>query len=179
MITIAFVGIVVSDIFMLHYETTLYSNLYMLIKMLVYIIIIVGTLKKLFVVEVPAYLKVFSVLLFGLSMLLIHFMISYLDISQIDNSTVWLFYFIALIMLVGVFVTGYYSHVYGSRKAYCISVSMLSFVISDCAAFVAYYLNIEYFYYIERSMYLYGLFYLVHYVNKSIKEEDISLIREW
>ena len=158
---IAFLLFVLSDVFILDYESTVYNRLTFITTILGYIFISIHIFPKIKIIKTSNWLFfIFTAILVANTFMLQEIIGM---IAIIDRVHELLFYVYGIAMIVMLLFVTNYNFRYHSLQSTISMYFVLGFVLSDVFAVLAYYLGFEFFYFPDRIFYLLGSAMLVWY----------------
>lgn len=177
-ISVAFFVFLVSDVFMIFYEKSLYSKLTLITSMISYIVLIYHIFLKIEKTQLKLHLIVIYLFLIGLNFYSLHQILLSIDHLLHDNfQKISLYFYGTIVITVSAIVVGYTGK-QGLLKSMFCKFFVFGFCFADLFAVLAYYFDLYYLYYIDRLIYLFSLFFMVNYILVNPENDKKLLIED-
>jgi hypothetical protein len=171
---IGFILLLVSDFLLLKYEIPWVKKLTFTLVILAYMSLIKHIRPYVRNLEANLLQKGLFVGVLGINIVMLYLLIDMAGSAWDDSWHIFLFYLYGMSMIVMVIFGFSYSNRYSDKSSFYFLWAVLGFVISDISSFMAYYLNVEEFYYPDRIFYIIGLLCLVKFSQTDKNKEMIK-----
>jgi hypothetical protein len=171
---IGFILLLVSDFLLLKYEIPWVKKLTFTLVILAYMSLIKHIRPYVRNLEANLLQKGLFVGVLGINIVMLYLLIDMAGSKWDDSWHIFLFYLYGMSMIVMVIFGFSYSNRYSDKSSFYFLWAVLGFVISDISSFMAYYLNVEEFYYPDRIFYIIGLLCLVKFSQRGKNKEMIK-----
>jgi hypothetical protein len=167
----AFIFFLISDIFIQKYEEPLYNKLTFITTIIGYIVLALHILPKLSFTKTNKFLIFIFAIVVLINTYMLYELIHMVEFKLIDKTQEFLFYIYGMAMItMGLFGGNYNFRFNSSQSTFCMFF-VFSLILSDICAVMAYYLNVNIFYYPDRFFYILGLALMTAYATFDFKEE--------
>lgn len=171
---VGFILLLASDFLLLKYELPWVKKLTFALVILAYLSLIKHIRPYVSNLEVNLFQKGLFLGVLSINILMLYLLIDMAGSKWDDSWHKFLFYLYGMSMIVMVILGFSYSNRYSDKSSLYFLWAVLGFVISDISSFIAYYLNVEEFYYPDRIFYIIGLLCLLKFSRMDKNKEMIG-----
>lgn len=168
---IGFLLLLVSDFLLLKYEIPWVKKLTFVLVIAAYLSLIKHIRPYVRNLEANLFQKGLFVGVLGMNIVMLYLLIGMADSKWDDSWHTFLFYLYGMAMILMVILGFSYSNRYSNKSSFYFLLAVLGFVVADISGFLAYYLNVEEFYYPDRIFYIIGLLCLVKFSRMDKNKE--------
>jgi len=174
-----FILLILADIFNLCYEYDIFNKLISAIKISAYLILVKSILKKLklFKKRKPIWF-IFIGVFVSLNLLLLYQVVWETSNKMNDNLQLLLFMIYGIVLIAASMISAYYDFIYHTKRSLYFFYFTFTLVFSDVSWFIAYFLELPFFYYIETILYLISIYFILKYAVETSQSEDILLFED-
>lgn len=172
-LTTAFALLLLSNLLLLEYEVPFIRKLNFVLVILAYSFLIFHIAPYIKNLKASMIQKIIFIGVLGINSLMLYFLVDMVEnrIDDVYHSSLFYLYGIAMILLI-IFAFSF-NHRYSNNTSFFFVCAAMGFVFSDISGFLAYYMEVDVFYFPDRLFYLLGLLSLVKF--SSMDKEKVML----
>ncbi len=147
----------VCDYFLIYYENVTLKALTYLTRILAYLFIIISLWPSLRKLKINLFSGIITIFVVGLNIYLIHAMSESVPENMRSDYFFPLFYLFGIVLLALAAAAISYHNRFGNMKSFFLVVSSFGLILSDIFYYIAYYLEFETFWYLDRLANVIGI----------------------
>lgn len=174
---LVFLLIFACDIFLIFYENVEFKALSYISRITAYLLLVSYIFPYLIKLKLNTFSVIVSVFILAINIYLIHIMSQ--SVPEVMRSDFFypLFYLFGISLLILAAASISFHNRYASRQSFNLVIASFGLIFSDISFYIAYYLNFDLFFFVDRITNILGIAFLLgfsFYYHPVVSETDIS-----